>query len=198
MNNVKETLPQNLIRLRLEHGLTQSKLAEQLNYTDKSISKWERGEAIPPVDVLKDIADMYGVSLDFLVSNTDENSYGLSPAVKKEKTNKLIITLLAVSLVWIIATVLFAYGIMFAERSFWVLFVAAVPITVIVLLIFNGIWGKRKYTFILISALIWGALSSIYLAFLTAPSRYNLWAIFIIGIPFQIATILWSQLKKNK
>ena len=198
MNNVKETLPQNLIRLRTEHGLTQSKLAEKLNYTDKSVSKWERGEAIPPVDVLKDIADLYGVSLDFLVSNTDENALNLTLAIKKEKTNKLIITLLAVSLVWIIATMLFAYGIMFAKRSFWVLFVAAVPITIVVILVFNSIWGKRKYTFIIISALIWSALTAIYLAFLTAPSQYNLWAIFIIGIPFQIATILWSQLKKSK
>ena len=197
MNNIKETLPQNLIRLRTEHGLTQSKLAEKLNYTDKSVSKWERGEAIPPVDVLKDIADLYGVSLDFLVSNTDENALSITPATKKEKTNKLIITLLAVSLVWIIATMLFTYGILFAERSVWVLFVAAVPITLIVLLVFNGVWGKRKYTFVIISALIWSALTTIYLAFLTAPSQYNLWAIFIIGIPFQIATILWSQLKKN-
>ena len=198
MNNVKEALPQNLTRLRLEHGLTQSQLAEKLNYTDKSVSKWERGEAIPPVDVLKDIADMFGVSLDYLVMNTDENFQNSSPTVKKEKTNKLIITLLAVSLVWTIATVLFAYGIMFAKRSFWFLFTAAVPITVIVLLIFNGIWGKRKYVFILVSALIWSGLAAIYLAFLTAPSQYNLWAIFIIGIPFQIATILWSQLKRRK
>ena len=198
MNNVKETLPQNLTRLRSEHGLTQGQLAEKLNYTDKSVSKWERGEAIPPVDVLKDIADLYGVSLDFLVSNTDENSYGISPATKKEKANKLVITLLAVSLVWIIATVLFAYGIMFAKRSFWVLFIIAVPTTIVVLLIFNSIWGKKKYTYIIISALIWSALAAIYLAFLSAPSQYNLWAIFIIGIPLQIATILWSQLKKTK
>ena len=198
MNNVKETLPQNLTRLRTEHGLTQSQLAEKLNYTDKSVSKWERGEAIPPVDVLKDIADLYGVSLDFLVSNTDENSYVINPATKKEKANKLVITLLAVSLVWIIATVLFAYGIMFAKQSFWVLFVIAVPITIVVLLIFNSIWGKKKYTYILVSALIWSALAAIYITFLSTPSQYNLWAIFIIGIPLQIATILWSQLKKTK
>ncbi|MBQ6727457.1 MAG: helix-turn-helix transcriptional regulator [Clostridia bacterium] len=198
MNNVKEILPQNLVRLRTEHGLTQSKLAEKLNYTDKSISKWERGEAIPPVDVLKDISDLYGVSLDFLVSNTNEDNITSNATIKKEKANKLIITLLAVSLVWIIATVLFAYGIMFAKRSFWVLFIIAVPTTIVVLLIFNSIWGKKKYTYIIISALIWSALAAIYLAFLSTPSQYNLWAIFIIGIPLQIATILWSQLKKTK
>ena len=93
--------------------------------------------------------------------------------------------------------ILFAYGIIFAGRSFWTLFVGAVPLTVIVLIVFNGIWGKRKYTFILISVLIWSLITTIYLVFLIAPSHYNLWAIFIIGIPLQIATILWSQLKKS-
>ena len=186
-----------LIRLRTEHGLTQSKLAEQLNYTDKSISKWERGEAIPPVDVLKEIADLYGVSLDFLVSNKDDVSHTVNAGKKKDDANKIIITLLAVSLVWIVATVLFVYGITFAKKSFWIFFIAAIPITTVVLLIFNSIWGKRKYAFILVSVLIWTMLAAIYFAVLTAPSSYNLWAIFIIGIPLQIATILWSQLKKT-
>lgn len=197
MNNVKETLPQNLADLRLEHKMTQSEVAEKLNYTDKSVSKWERGEALPPIDVLKDLANLYGVSLDYLVSDTKDGSYDKRYTSKANNANKVIIMLLAVSLVWIIATVMFAYGIIFAKRSFWVLFVAAVPLTAIVLLVFNGIWGKRKFTFILISALIWSVITTIYLIFLSAPSQYNLWAIFIIGIPLQIATILWSQLKKS-
>ena len=196
MNNIKEILSQNLTKLRLERNMTQSEVAEKLNYTDKSVSKWERGEAIPPVDVLKELADLYGVSLDFLVTNTDEVSTDKTRSQKIIKTNKVIITSLAVSLVWIVATVLFAYGIVFAERVFWIFFVAAVPSTAIVLLIFNCIWGKRKYTFILISVLIWTNLAAIYLAFLTFS--YNLWAIFTIGAPLQIATILWSQLKKSQ
>lgn len=197
MNNIKEILPQNLAKLRSDNNMTQSEVAEKLNYTDKSVSKWERGEAIPPVDVLKDIADLYGVSLDFLVTNTDENvSTDKTRNQKIVKANKVIITSLAVSLVWIIATVMFTYGIIFAEQVFWIFFITAVPFTTIVLLIFNCIWGKRKYTFILISCLIWTALAAIYLAFLTFS--YNLWAIFTIGVPLQIATILWSQLKKSE
>ena len=196
MNNIKEILPQNLTKLRLEHNMTQSEVAEKLNYTDKSVSKWERGEAIPPVDVLKDIADLYGVSLDFLVTNTEELAAAKNDKQLKVTTNKAIITFLAVSLVWIIATVLFSYGIIFADQVFWIFFVAAVPFTTIMLLIFNCIWGKRKFTFIIISVLIWTSLVTIYLAFLTFS--YNLWAIFTIGVPLQIATILWSQLKKSE
>lgn len=198
MNNVKENLPQNLTKLRLEKKMTQSEVAEKLNYTDKSVSKWERGEAIPPIDVIKDLADLYGVSIDYLVSDGKDESYDKRYRSKANNTNKIIIMLLAVSLVWIVATVMFAYGIIFAERSFWTLFVGAVPVTTIVLLIFNGIWGKRKYTFIIISVLIWTLITAIYLIFLSTPSHYNLWAIFIIGVPLQIATVLWSQLKQSK
>lgn len=197
MNNVKEMLPKNLAKLRLESNMTQNEVAEKLNYTDKSVSKWERGEAIPPIDVLKDLADLYGVSLDYLVGDTENGSYDKRYTSKANNANKVIIMLLAVSLVWIVATVLFAYGIIFAKRSFWTLFVGAVPVTVIVLIVFNGIWGKRKFTFILISVLIWSLITTIYLVFLMTPARYNLWAIFIIGIPLQVATILWSQLKKS-
>lgn len=197
MNNVKEMLPKNLVKLRSESKMTQSEVAEKLNYTDKSVSKWERGESIPPIDVLKDLADLYGVSLDYLVGNTENGSYDRRYTSKANNTNKVVIMLLAVSLVWIVATVLYAYGIIFAQSSFWTLFVGAVPLTTVVLIVFNGIWGKRKFTFILISVLIWTLITTIYLVFLTTPSRYNLWAIFIIGIPLQVATILWSQLKKS-
>ncbi len=196
MNNVKEILPQNLTKLRTESKMTQIEVAEKLNYTDKSVSKWERGEAIPPIDVLKDLADLYGVSIDFLVTNTDDVSYDKKYTSRTNNRNKIIIMLLAVSLVWIVATVMFTYGIIFADLVLWPLFVAAVPVTTVVLLIFNGIWGKRKFIFILVSVLIWSVLATIFLTFLTF--NYNLWAIFIIGVPLQIATILWSQLKKSQ
>ena len=197
MNNAKEMLAANLVKLRSESKMTQSEVAEKLNYTDKSVSKWERGEAIPPIDVIKDLADLYGVSLDYLVSDTENASYDKRYTSKSNNTNKIIIMFLAVSLVWIIAYVLFAYGIIFAEQSFWTLFIGAVPLTCIVLIVFNSIWGKRKYTFILISILIWSLITTIFLVFIISPSHYNLWAIYVIGVPLQIATILWSQLKKS-
>ena len=197
MNNVKDNLPQNLTKLRIENKMTQSEVAEKLNYTDKSVSKWERGEAIPPIDVIKDLADLYGVTIDYLGSDGGDISYDKRYASKANNANKIIITLLAVSLVWIVATVLFAYGVIFAGQAFWIFFVGAVPVTTIVLIVFNGIWGKRKYVFILVSLLIWTVLSTLYLLFISLPDHYNLWAIFFIGVPLQIATVLWSKLKKQ-
>lgn len=194
MNNVKDIIAQNLTKLRTANNLTQSELAEKLNYTDKSISKWEHGDATPPIDVLKEIADLYGVSLDFLVTENPNDAYVKKHEQNENNPNKIIITLLAVSLVWLVAVILYVYGSLLANENLWILFVASIPASSIVLIVFNGIWGKRKYTFVLVSILSWSALTTIYLIFLP----YSPWAIFLLGVPLQIGTILWSQLKKNK
>ena len=83
---------------------------------------------------------------------------------------------------------------MFTEKDAWIAFIIAVPVSVIVLLIFNGIWGNRKNIFILLSVLIWTLSASLYLYYID----YNLWQIFIMGVPLQIAVILWSNLKQNE
>ena len=194
MNNVKDILAQNLIKLRTENNLTQTELAEKLNYTDKSISKWEHGETTPPIDVLKDIADLYNVSLDYLVTETPDEFYDKKYNVKENTPNKLLITLLSTSIVWIIATMLFVYSSIFKIERPWLFFVFAVPISMIVLLVFNCIWGRRTLTFIIISIFMWSTLACLYLYLL----EYNLWSIFIIGAPLQVALVLWSQLKTSK
>ncbi len=193
MKEVKDCLAENLTRLRQASGITQSELAKTLNYTDKSVSKWEHGDAVPPIDVLKKLADIYGVTLDFLTEEHSDSEYDRKYNVKGNRPNKIIITLLAVSLVWIIATLLFIYGLTLAQGNYWQVFVFSVPVSIIVLIVFNGIWGRRKYTFVLMSLLVWSGLASIYILFL----ENNPWAIFIIGLPVQVAIILWSQLKRS-
>lgn len=61
---LKNIIAQNITDLRKKEKLTQAEFAERLNYTDKAISKWERGESIPSIDVLKQIADMFNVKVD--------------------------------------------------------------------------------------------------------------------------------------
>jgi len=192
--DIKEIIARNLTTLRTENNLTQSELAEKLNYTDKSVSKWEHGDTTPPIDVLKSIADLYGVTLDYLVTETPEENYDKIYNLKANIPNKLLITLLSTSIVWILATIIFVYCSIFEINSAWLFFVHAVPLSMIILLIFNCIWGKRTYTFIIISVFLWSLLASAYLSLL----NLNLWPIFIIGIPLQVAIILWSQLKRSK
>lgn len=194
MENIKDIIAKNLTSLRIEKKWTQNELADKLNYSDKSVSKWEHGETTPPIDVLKQLADLYDVSLDYLVTDVHDDSYDRVYNNKKNNLNKIIITSLAVSLVWLIATILYVYCAILFNESYWILFITAVPFSSIVLLVFNGIWGKRIFTFYLVSILIWSILLSIYLLFL----EHNPWIIFILGAPLQIAVILWAFLVPNK
>lgn len=199
MENVKENLAQNLTKLRLNNKMTQADLAKKINYTDKSISKWENGDTTPPIDVIKLLADTYGVSVDYLLSSSP--SEYLDKVYKTDKSsnaNKLIITLLAISLVWLVATALFVYGNIYSWlKKPWLCFITATPVSFLVALIFNCIWGRRSFIFIIVSLLLWSVLATI---FLHAVALVGLvpWVLFVLGVPPQIAIILWSQLKLTK
>ena len=193
MKELKDVIAENLLFLRQRKKFTQLEIAEKLNYTDKSVSKWEHGDVTPPVEVLKALADIYGVSLDYIVTENPENSVDIK-SEKKEFSNKIWITLLAVSLVWLIAVIFFVYSMTLRGVTVWQIFVTAVPISCIVLLVFNGIWGKRFYAFVIITVLVWSILASFFVWTL----KYVLWPIFILGVPLQIAIILWSMMKPRK
>ena len=68
LEDIKRVIADNIALLRKGSGMTQIELAEKLNYSDKAISKWERGESVPDISVLKQIADMYGVTVDYLIT----------------------------------------------------------------------------------------------------------------------------------
>lgn len=196
MEQLKTAFAKNIQELRKSRNLTQTELAEKLSYSDKSVSKWERGESIPDVASVKAIADYFGVSVDYLleVEHEEKPSVALSPRVLK---NRRIISLLATMLVWLIATVMF---VCFASTKVfdqsWMVFVYAVPASLIVLLIFNSIWGNGRHNFAIISGLVWSVLATLYLSLYQIAN--NFWLIFIIGIPAEIIIILWSNLKIKK
>lgn len=199
MDKIKENLANNLVKLRNKNKLTQADLAKKISYTDKSISKWENGDCTPPIDVIKLLADTYGVTVDYLLAENPEES--MDKWYKKSKAsnaNKLIITLLAVSLVWLVATSLFVYGNLYSWLNKpWLAFIVAVPVSLIVFLIFNCIWGRRSLIFLIVSLLVWSILGTMFILF----SMYTPvipWIIFVLGVPPQIAIILWSQLKRSR
>lgn len=192
MEDIKNLLSKNLLTLRKSRNLTQLELAQKLNYSDKSISKWEHGDAVPDIEVLKRIADFYDVTVDYLISDNSKKPE-VHSVTKSNNRNKIIITGLSTMLVWLVATIVYSQLNIWLNIHYWPVFVWSVPASFIVLIVFNGIWGKRKFSFTITSCLVWSILASIYLQFL----KFNLWIIFIIGIPLQIAIILWSQLKNQ-
>ena len=190
--NLKQTIANNLTYLRKKNNYTQLELAEKLEYSDKSISKWEHAETLPDIEVLHKLANVYNVTLDYLVSNKpDEEREKLFTKKNQNKQNKIIITLLAISFVWLLATIIFVYSSIMDTNKFWQAYLWAVPVSCFVLMYFNKIWGKRIFTFYIMSVLTWSLLTCFYIQFL----KLNMFPLFLIGIPIQIAIILWSQLK---
>ena len=191
---VKQNIAENISKLRQAASLTQVELGQKLNYTDKAVSKWERADSIPDIVVLKRVADLFGVSLNYLVEHHDDISL-VAQDLKKRAKNRLIITLLSTIFVWLVAT--FVFVILQSARPDilrpWIAFLFAIPVSAVVLLVFNCIWGRKPLTFLLISVLLWSILLLVYV--LTIDG--NNWLIFFLGIPAEIIILLASGIRKT-
>lgn len=197
MKDIQEVLIDNLIALRRARGLTQIELGERVNYSDKTISKWENADSCPGIEAIYRLAAFYGVRVDDLLREDFVPDAPRSPEderqEKQRRYSKLVIALLAVMAVWAVATVLFVAGLLNASAAPWLSFIDAVPCSAITLLVFNTLWGNRRMNYLIISVLLWTMLCAVYLHVML----YQLWAIFLLGIPVQIAIVLWSQLKRK-
>ena len=198
MEDLKRNIAKNIAFLRTSEHMTQAELAERLNYSDKAISKWERAESIPDTYILKRLADMFGVTVDWLIK--DNGEHPITENNRKAKNHKLI-TLISAASVWFVALVVFV-SCWIANKAvydLWLIFVAAVPTTAILLLIFNSIWGKRKRlkNMLIISALIWSGLALIFLMLLRLAGMTSAWMIFLIGIPAQVVVVLSHKLERT-
>lgn len=188
---LKTVIAKNIAKIRRAGGLTQLQLAEKLNYSDKAVSKWESGASLPDIVVLKQIADLFGVTVDSLLSE----NYGKEVPVLPRGRVHFIISLLSVLLVWLIATVVFVtLAIANVAGLIWLAFLWAVPVSLIVALVMNSIWGNRRMNYMIISLLMWTLLACIYVTFI----KYNVWLIFVVGIPGQAIITLWSTINKKR
>ena len=197
---LKNQIGSNIALFRRRAGLTQAGLAERLNYSDKAISKWERGESIPDVMTLVQLSELFGVSVNDLV--TDPKAPAVrepEEVVEKPRANKGVILALSSTLVWFVALLLFVIFSSFPSlyRFSWLGFFFAVPVNAIVALSLLSAWGNYRFNKLLISILVWGFLISFhFLGWLVF--RYNFWKLFLLGIPGQIAICLWFRLFGTK
>lgn len=196
MKDIKPIIAKNITILRQNAKMTQSELAEKLNYSDKAISKWERGESIPDITVLKTLADLFGVPLDYLVQENQQEPAVAEPAVAPVKRrNHKVITVLSVLLVWLLATV--AYVVMdliFEKTQIHLLaFVYAVPISVLVWLVMNSVWFGGKHNCAIVAVMMWAILISAVLTLMLFGMQ--IWQPLLLGIPGQIIILFWSKLQ---
>ena len=198
---LRAVIAANMAELRRQQGMTQLELAEKLNYTDKAVSKWERGDSVPDIAVLKQIADLFGVTVDYLLQEKHAAPPPAAARAENRRHARGIITWLAVLLVWMSATVVFVVTKLAAPeaQNVWLSFVFAVPASMIVWLVFNTVWFRHGRNYLIISLLMWSLLASLHLLlFLVCGFNYRIWLIYTLGVPGQIIILLWSNVKKKK
>ena len=203
LDNLKDRIGANIAMQRKRVGLTQAGLAEKLNYSDKAISKWERGESMPDVLTLMQLAQLFEISVSDLLEDPNQlpgNPGKLEKAMTqvsekalKRKANKNVILGLSTTLVWFVALLVFVVISSFDLPNSWVSFFYAVPVNAIVLLSLRSAWRDFRWNRGLISVIVWGFLVSIYVSLLVFL-HFNMWRIFLLGIPGEIAIMLWFRL----
>lgn len=190
MEKKKNILAQNLIKYRKDANITQLELAEKINYSDKSISKWERGEGYPDIFTLQNIASIYGITVDRLLNESPKEK---PKNAKKRELRRLIITVLSTLLVWLVATtvyVILAIAMPDKNDILYKIFILAIPVSSIIVIIFSSLWHKPLLLFFSITSLIWTSCLCVYLLL------WNSWIIFLIGIPLQALEIFWHLYKQ--
>ena len=200
---LKKQIGANIASYRKRLRLTQVGLAEKLNYSDKAVSKWERGESAPDVQTLVQLAELFDVTVNDLLIDPNElpEATGAMERVMgravektlKRKADKRIILMLSSILVWFVALLLFVIVSSLAVPRSWLAFIYAIPANAIVLLSLRSAWRDFRWNQGLISVIMWGVIFSLYIT-LVVFARINIWKIFLLGVPGQAAILLWFRL----
>ncbi len=196
--DIKENLAKNLTACRKAFNLTQAELAEKLNYSDKAVSKWERGESVPDIVVLKQLADFYGITIDKLIS---ENKAVKPKIIRHLGLKRTLISLCSLALVWLIAIISFVVCNNL-EINFepWLIFIYAIPVSCIICIVFASAWKSNLINTVCISVLVWSIILCLYLTLEYALPiiPVSLWQMFLVGIPIQLILIFVYILKRLK
>ena len=183
MKSIREIVCSNLIMLRKQNKLTQQDLASKISYSDKAISRWEKGEVLPDIEVLQQLSNIYNVPLSYML---EEHSKEDSVAFILRTTKRIATVMLSYITVWTAFIVLYVYLKIWHDFNYWQLFVWALPISVLVLLVMNNIWGNKKYNIYLESFILWSLITAIFLQFLAE----DVWLIYLVGVPIQLILII--------
>ncbi len=189
----KQVVAQNIYYLRTINHLTQFELGQRLNYSDKAISKWERGDAVPDAYVLLQMSELFGVTVDYILTEHKEQD----KKVEAKPKNKIKGIILVTALVGIFALATLLYVLLaFTNIYHWQIFIYAVPVCAIVAIVLTSVWFRGKGVLIYTSVLGWSLLATIYFAIASVLGYGNgLWMIFLIGIPLQIIVFLVFGIK---
>ena len=191
LSELRLVVASNLIKLRTGAGMTQAELGAALNYSDKTISKWERGEAIPDAYVLTQIAEIFGVTVDNILSSHDSWQPPADPEAEEERSYSVsMIIAIAVIGVWTLALTAFV-ALWIVHMIYWEIFVVALPVSILVYLILICSFGRRRHLQWVIAAFV---LSLFVMLFLLLPGRP--WQLFLIAVCAEVIVFLSCNVRR--
>lgn len=192
-SELKIQIGNNIAACRKRFGLTQAELAEKLNYSDKAISKWERGDSLPDVMTLMLLARQLGVTVNDLVGEVTPDPAIQAVTLPEKRVNRHVILALVSLLVWAVALLAYVLLSSFGIPKSWLGFVYAIPVNAIVLLCICSAWRQYRWNLVLVSLIVWGTLASAYTTFLVF-AQFNFWKLVLLGLIGQAAVCLWFRL----
>ncbi|MBQ8546377.1 MAG: helix-turn-helix domain-containing protein [Clostridia bacterium] len=194
IKDFRKVVAQNIYYLRTENHMTQYELGEKLNYSDKAISKWERGDGLPDAYILSQMSQLFGVTVDYMLTpHSEQNQKVETQPIKKAKRLVNNIVTAGIFTLALIIFVLIAIGTGYGgeEIFYWQVFIYAIPVSAITRIVFVSVWEKARGVFLYSSILLWSLIATIYLAI----GNYGLWIMFVIGIPLQLIVFLCFRIK---
>ena len=194
LSELKLISASNIIKLRTEAGLTQAELGEKLNYSDKTISKWERGEAIPDAYVLTQMAEIFDVTVDYLLSSHDAWESPEQQAARQEEAGYSVNMIIAISVlgVWTMALTIFVLLWLF-DIILWETFIVALPVSILTYMVLICVFRRRKYLQFVIAAFV---LSMFILLYFTLPMQKP-WQLFLIAVPAEVIVFLSCNIRRR-
>ncbi len=198
--NYQKIIAENIAALRRSQGMTQAGLAERLGYSDKSVSKWERGEGLPDILCLKAMADLFGVPVDYFLEadhreRDRETAFGEEPEDEPREIYAVShrnITLVSIAGTWLLAAIV-SVSMRIGGKLFVLPFVAAVAVTALLLVIFNSVWGRRAWIFPTVTFLCW----SVLFLLCWILRAHSPWLLMILGIPATVVVWLACRIRQH-
>lgn len=185
---LRRTIGKNIALYRKAHGDTQAALGQKLSYSDKAVSKWERGESAPDVYVLSRIAELYGVSVGVLIGEAQ-------PELQASPYMHLFVFLCSVALTFVIGTVLIvAFEIVNVAFNTWLFLLYAAALSALEAVIFTSLWWDLWRQLAAWSALIWlGGLTVLF----TVPGIVAAKGLMICAA-LQLLVIFWILYRRSR
>lgn len=155
----KKSFGKKLSRARKLCGYTQLRLAEELNYSDKAVSKWERGESVPDAYTILKIAELLKIKPALLFGESNDLPENTVKLKNKSHPVALFVPIISSISLFFIASIIFTvFKMIPATKEFSpYIFLVALPAMFIELVVFSFIWWHKTQQFICLSCLIWSA-----------------------------------------